>query len=230
MTLAELVNHLRCNVLRDSAKPQLWSDTELVRYLNLAEKEFARRTHIIVDDTTAAYTTFDTVAGQGVYDLHVGVLEVKQAGTVEYDTEDPPNETSYHYMRDRTRSQNRRRFSSGRPNCYTAQVRSHSIRLDPIPDAVYTVELEVARLPKSEMQAGNHSPEIDEEYHLNLCDFAAWRALTNNDPEGSNMTAAKEFRAVWDLCIRDTKRALTNLRSGVNPTARTNWTGKRLRY
>lgn len=226
MTLSELLQHLRCNVLRDTALPQLWSDTELLRYLNQAQKEFARRTHCLIDDSSS-FTTFNTVAGTQTYSLDKRIVQVTQAGTVEYDDQDPPVETSYHYMRDRTRHQARRRFSSGRPCVYTAQAKSHSIRFDPTPDQVYIVEMEVARLPLNDLVNAKDVPEIDEDYHLTLTDFAAWRALTNNDPEGANMTAAKEFRAVWDLNIRDVKREMSALRSGVNPQARTNWTGKR---
>lgn len=229
MNLRELVNHTRCNVLRDSAVPSLWSDNEIVRYLNQAEKEFAIRTHDIVDDTTVAVTQFITVPGQQVYTLHKSVIMVNELGLVEYDEEDPPNEVSYSPLKDRTRQQLRRRYSKGRPTAYTAQVRTGSIRLDPIPDAAYTIEMVVARKPLRSMSQELHVPEIDEQYHLNLCDFAAFRCLTNNKPEGSDMAEGSEFKALWDLAVRDAKRAITNERAGTNPRAWVNWTGKRYR-
>lgn len=230
MTLQELVNHTRCNVLRDTATPSLWSDLEIARYINQAVKEFAIRTHDIVDDTTPAITTFATVAGQQVYDLHASVIMVNEVGLVEYDiTVDPAEETSYTPLQDRTRRQLRRRFSKGRPTAYTAQVRTHSMRLDPTPDAVYTVEMVVVRKPLVDMTNAKQSPEIDEHYHLNLCDFAAFRCLSNNKPEGADMAAGDDFKTLWDLAVRDAKRAITNMRAGVNPQARNNWTGKRYR-
>ena len=228
MTLQEIMVHLRCSVLRDTAIPQLWSDTELLRFINQAQMEFAIRTHNIVDDTTDEYTTFDTVAGQAIYPLSKKIVHVSEVGVVEYDLTDPqaPVETNYTVLRSRTRNQLRRRYSKGCPNYYTLQVRSHSIRFDPIPDDAYTIEMVVARKPVRDMANEKDVPEIDEEWHLNLCDFAAFRALTNNDPEGANMSAAKEFRDLWDTAVRDCKRQMSVLRASETPRARVNWTGK----
>lgn len=228
MTLQEIMNHLRCNVLRDSALPQLWTDSELLRFVNQAQLEFAIRTHNIVDDTTAEYTTITTEAGLGIYPISDKVVHVSEVGLVEYDTTDPQNpvETNYQQLRSRTRNQLRRRYSKGRPCYYTAQVRSHAIRLDPIPDDVYTIEMVVARKPKRELINEKDVPEIDSEWHLNLCDYAAFRALTNNDPEGANMSTAGEFKGLWDMAIRDCKRQMSVLRASETPRARVNWTGK----
>ena len=231
MNLQELVNHTRCNILRDTAVPSLWTDSEILRYLNQAVKEFAIRTHDIVDDTTPEVVDFVTVIGQQVYDLHPSIITVNEVGIVEYDLTDPQNpvETNYSELHDRTRRQLRRRYSKGRPCSYTAQVRTQSIRLDPIPDAVYNVEMVVARKPLQDMSHEKHVPEIDEQYHLNLCDFAAFRCLSNNKPEGADMASGAEFKGLWDLAVRDAKRAIANQRAGVNPMARNNWTGKRYR-
>tara|TARA_R110002049_G_scaffold61446_1_gene163663 strand:+ start:8869 stop:9573 length:705 start_codon:yes stop_codon:yes gene_type:complete len=232
MNLKELVNHTRCFILRDTALPTLWSDTEITRYLNQAEKEFAIRTHEIVDDETPAVVKFTTVAGQAAYDLHASIITVNSVGIVEYDTTDSENpvETNYTPLEDRTRRQMRRRYAKGRPCQYTTQARTQAIRLDPIPDGAYTVEMVVARKPLQPMTQGLHVPELSEEYHMHLCDFAAYRCLTNNRPEGADMASGAEFKTLWDLAVRDAKRAIANMRAGVNPQARSNWTGKRYRH
>ena len=228
MNLSELVGHTRCTVLRDTAVPQLWSDKELVRFLNFGYKDFVIRTHSIIDSVTPAYCTFDTVIGQDTYPLNAAVLLVNELGIAEYDINDVL--TNYTPLHDRTRSQQRRSFTAGRPGYYTAQVRTGSIRLMPTPDAVYTIEMIVARKPKRDLEQGSDVPEIAEQYHLNLCDFAAWRALTGNDPDGTNMAAGKAFRDIYDLAVRDAKRALSRERLGVSPQARANWTGKKRSY
>lgn len=227
MNLAELVQHLRCNLLRDTAKPQLWSDPELVRYLNQALNEFCHRTHYIIDDETAKYTVITTEAGKAVYPLHADVLKVYAVGIAEYDSEDPPNLTNYTPLRSGTRNQVRRSFLSGRPSCYTAQTRTSALRLSPIPDAAYTIEMTVARKPQREMSKGTDTPEIDSEYHLGLCDYAAYRALLSNDPDAGNEDAANKFFNSWGLYIRDAKRNIAYERSGDFPQARNSWTGKR---
>ncbi len=228
MNLSELMEQLRCATLRDTALPQLWSDTELVRYLNQAQIEFAIRTHELVDDTTAATCKITTVSGQAVYPLHKSVVVVAEAGVVTRDS-DTEEETGYTPLQDRTRRQLPRTHTKGCPSKYTAQVRTNSIRFFPTPDAAYDIELVVARKPLYALVKGNDVPEISEEYHLALVDFATFRALTNNNPEGSDMASGKEFRALWDLAVRDAKRAIATLRAGENPQVRGNWTGKRYR-
>lgn len=229
MTLSELMDQLRCATLRDTALPRLWSDTELVRYLNHAQMDFAVRTHALVDDTTPATCKITTVAGQAVYPIHNSVVIVTEAGIVSYDTA-TQEQNNFTLLEDRTRHQLQRNFSKGRPAAYTAQVRTNAIRFFPIPDAAYDIEMVVARKPLYQMERGNDLPEIPEEYHLALVDFAAFRALTNNNPESANMASGKEFKALWDLAVRDAKRAIATLRAGENPQARGNWTGKQHRW
>lgn len=229
MTLSELMDQLRCATLRDTALPRLWSDTELVRYLNHAQMEFAIRTHALVDDTTPATCKITTVPGQSTYPLHSTVVIVTEAGLVTSDAE-TKEQTGYTPLQDRTRHQLPRTYSKGSPVAFTAQVRTSAIRFSPIPDAVYEVDLVVARKPLYPMERANDIPEISEEYHLSLVDFAAFRALTNNNPEGANMASGKDFKALWDVSVRDAKRAIATLRAGENPRARGNWTGKRYRW
>jgi hypothetical protein len=223
MTLSELMGHLRCAVLRDEGLPYLWQDAELLRYLNQAQLEFCRRTHTLQDDGSA-FTTFDTVIGQNVYELDSRIIFVGECGVV---LDDGNGNLSYHDMRDRTRGQLKNSYIAGRPNTYTLQVARQKIRLSPVPDAVYTVRMVVARKPLNDMVQARDEPEIPEDYHLTLCNFAAMKALMNNDPERAQMQAAGEFRSQWDLDIRDAKRYMTHMRSGVSPQARSNWTGKR---
>lgn len=225
MNLNALIQHTRCAVLRDTALPYLWSDTELLLYLNEAEADFARRTHCLNDDTST-FTTFTTIAEQAVYELDRRIIFIADAGIIET-AADEAETRSWHPLRDGTRGQVKRTFSPGRPSCYTAQVSRHTLRLSPVPDAEYVVQLAVARRPLRRLAYPKDLPEIDEDYHLTLCDYAAWRALNNNDPDGSNTVAAKEFRAAYDLVVRDAKRDMARLWAGANAQARANWTGKR---
>ena len=144
---------------------------------------------------------------------------------------DPETDTaSYHPMSSNTRGQQHTSFRKGRPCAYTIQTRSNAARLWPVPDDVYKVVMVVARKPLNKLVNSKDIPEIDEDYHLGLCDYAAWRALTNNDPEGANMAAADKFFGAWSLMVRDAKRDLRRMRAGQFPQARDNWTGKRARF
>jgi hypothetical protein len=226
MNLGELVEHTRCSVLRDTAIPYLWSDKELILYLNEAMRLFARRTHCITDSTNTL-TTFNTVVGTADYVLDRRIVFVSELGVVLDPGEDYQ---SYHPLTDNTRGQQLVTFSQGRPLCYTAQVASYNIRLSPVPDAVYKVVMTVARKPLLAVVQGTDIPEIDEDYHLALVDYAAYRALSNNDVDGTSQVSAEAFFAKWGLAVRDAKRDLSKTRSGASPQAHNNWTGKRMRY
>jgi hypothetical protein len=223
MNLSELMGHLRCSILRDDAKPYLWQDAELLRFLNQAENEFCRRTYCLSDDEST-FASFQTVAGTANYDLDDRIIFVAELG-IELD--DGLGNLSYHELADRTRNQLRNSYIQGRPYGYNLQVATNKMRLYPVPDDVYQVRMVVVRLPLRDLQNGKDVPEIPERYHLALCDYAASLALMNNDPERSQMQSMREFRASWDLHVRDAKREFTSLRSGPSPKARTNWTGKR---
>jgi hypothetical protein len=224
MNLGDLRGHLRAEVLRDTALPQLWSDSELTTYLNEAYVAFCRRTHLLVD-AESDFTTFDTVAGTARYALDPRVLRINRAGILGTD--------NYQELDTGTRHQIPVTHRGGRPVAFTTQTGidvgtpgAAQILFYPIPDDVYTVVMEVARKPLSPLAAAADEPEIDEDYHLALCDYAAWRALSNNRPEGANMQAARPFREAFDLIVRDAKRNIALLRAGHHPRAVANWTGK----
>lgn len=223
MTLSELLGHLRVAVLSDDASPYLWQDAELVRYLNLAQDEFARRTHCFVDDSEA-FTTFDTVDGQVSYDLDPRIIFVKELGL---SLDNGNGDLSYRELPDRTSHQLRYSFSKGMPRAYNLQVATKTVRFYPTPDDAYTVRMLVARKPLSAMSQADDTPEIDEDFHINLCNYAAKMALMNLDPDGTNPKSAALFNAAWEVNIRDAKRYYTHMRAGPTPRARANWTGKR---
>jgi len=59
----ELIAQLRESILNDVALPYLWSDAELLRYLNYAEVQACRRAHLIIDGTTVSDNGTAATAG-----------------------------------------------------------------------------------------------------------------------------------------------------------------------
>lgn len=222
MTLRELLAHLRCSVLRDTASPTLWSDAEFKAFLNEAQANFARRTFCLSTDSEP-FTTFDTEVGRQSYPLDPRVLRIDELGILD------PNDGRWIPLRPGTRGQVPRTHVRGRPMHYTADAVRHTIRLAPIPDDVFTVEMVVRHLPLVPMSDPDDECSVDEDYQLALCDYAAWRALKNNSPEGAQMVPAGDFRAAYELHVRDAKRDLANLHRGEFAQARNNWTGKSYR-
>jgi hypothetical protein len=222
MTLEDLLTHLRHSILRDVALPTLWTDAEFTLFLNEAQSNFARRTFCLSDDTSK-FTCFETEPDIQGYALDPRILRIEELGLV---LEDSNSHKTWIPLRDGTRHQVPRTFASGRPALYGTQVARHTLRLWPIPDDYYTVQMRVSRLPVTPMAAATDECEIDEDYQLALCDYAAWRALKNNNPEGANMASAADFRAAYELVVRDAKRDLATLHRGESAQARGNWTGK----
>src|ERR1017187_7787370 len=85
MTLDDLLQTLREDILHDRSdqidgvSDRLWSDTTLVRYIDQAQRRFARRSLCIRDGTTDQFTKVATVAAQDEYPLDPGVVAVISA-------------------------------------------------------------------------------------------------------------------------------------------------------
>lgn len=217
MNLEQLITHTRNNVLRDESEPHLWGEEELTLYFNQGEQLFARRTHCLIAED-GPISELQLLEGQQAYALNPKTVAIIAA----YDS------TGY-LMRDVTRGKMRGRWQVGRPSAYTTDAAVKTLRVMPTPDDDYEMYLTVAHKPLNELQSPGDEPEIPEEYHLFLCDYVAYMALRNNDPEQSQMAAADMFREQWDENVREAKRELQLLRNGANPKAVRSWTHKQQR-
>jgi len=214
MTGQELLAYLRVDVLRDNALPYLWSDDLILRYLSEAETKFARKTYALLDDTQ----TLTTVIGQSTYDVPVGTVFISSA-RISTNSEDMGNYT--------------RRFApsglstaTGTPSIFICDEAARKFRLYPVPDAVITINLRIARLPASPIGLYS-SPEIPEEYHLDLAEYVAWRCLQGNDVDGQSTGAADRHNVDWHMRLSDAHREYYRMRMGNNPSAVRSPTGKR---
>ena len=64
--------------LSDNETPPLWSDEEIVAYLNEAVQEACERSYLIEDRSTASVCSVALVAGTNTYDLHPSVFQIKR--------------------------------------------------------------------------------------------------------------------------------------------------------
>lgn len=215
MTLEELLHHTRHNVLRDSQAPALWTDDVLAFYLNEGETIFARRTHCLVSDEQP-FCTLNTVVNQARYALNTSIIYIMDIVDV-----------NGYPVRHRGRSRMPMSPIPGKPQVYTADSAYKGIKLYPVPDAVYTLTMNVAHKPTKKMTHKFHTPEIPEEYHHALTHYAVYKALMNNGPEGSDTAAAEPFRIEWELELRDAKRDAYHMRHSPNAQVVNNVTGGR---
>ena len=196
----EVLEHTRSQVLRDFASPQLFSDPSLIRYLNEGYAIFARTTHAFTREFE-----LDTIAGQKRYDMPSDVIHVR-------DVVGSYGISLGHYSR-----KTRRASCTGRPTQYTTDTKHRSIKFWPVPDNVYTFEIEAAVLPER-VEDGDEL-DLDYDHGLLLPHFIAFRTLMNNDPDGSQTVAASDFQALWLAGLRDAKMEFARMKLGDQPRA-----------
>lgn len=214
MTGSELLSYIRTDILRDASTPYLWSDALLYRRVSEAQQIHARRTYSLLDNTP----TITTEISVPTYALAEGTLFVLSARV----------STQAQNMRDYTRKAipSHLDTSTGTPSVYTLDEASELIRLYPVPDAVVTINLRVARLPAADV-VSYAALEIPVRYQLDLAEYVAWRCLQDNDVDSQNEKAAQRHKNDWELRVSEAKREIYRMRLGANPSAASSWTGKR---
>lgn len=237
MTLRDLLDELANSILRDRSdmmsgpEDQLWSDDVLVKYINEAESLLARKGLVIRDASTAAVVEVPLVAGTTQYTLHPSVVAVISA-KVEGDQGDLVR--SGHSAFSGFQRPDPAYFDPaqlavlppGKPLAFSTDEQLDtasgktgvvSLRTYPEPTADYTgtnIMLRVVRKPLVVLTLDDldAEPEVPEDYHLGLLDWAAYRALRNIDSDAGAAEKAdkfkKEFDAMVDQARTDTLRKL----------------------
>ena len=211
MTGQEMITHLRESILDDAAPPYLWSDTELLRYLNFAEVQGCRRAPLIIDGTTAndsgtaatastagqrPLCTLSVVANTAVYFLSPKILQVKrcQLKSMTYPLDGPK---SYFDMDDTmsgwigTSGTVGTAGSGGTPQFFLNEP-GNTITFVRAPSATDTAYLVVSRLPLVPFTLST-SPEVEEKHHEGLMNWAAHLAYMKNDSDALNLNMAKFY-------------------------------------
>lgn len=230
MDLEALLGELRGNVLRDDAEiasgpdDSLWSDETLVRYINDAQQQFARRTLALRDNSTPQVVEVALAAGIASYALHKSVLAVVSAA---YDTDTTDLARAGHSVF-RTYAKEdpawldpstAATWTPGRPRAYSTDETLDSDSKGSVTMVVYPtptsteegkiIHLRVARLPlrRFDIETMDAECELEEDYQLDMLEWAAFRALMNSDIDG-HKTEAKDHEARFMKATRDVRRDL----------------------
>jgi hypothetical protein len=234
MNVEELLDELRSNILRDSSgliigpSDSMWTDATFIRYLNDAQRRFARRTLCLRDGHTPACC--EVVLAEGVidYTLHTSVLAVLSARN-ESEEGDIPRASHFAFtgsMQPDTEPYGTYPVSTGGPAPGLPRAWDTDERLDsdgndhtqvvhlrvwPKPSAAETgkrVYLRVIRLPLVALDENNlmATPEIPEDYHLDLLEWVAYRALRNWDVDGEDRQKAESHKTRFAECVEEAKQ------------------------
>lgn len=201
MTGQELIAHMRESMLDDNVSPYLWSDAELLRFLNYAEVQACRRAHLIIDDITTndqgtaatagtlgqrPLCVLTIVADQATYNLSSRILQVKrcQLKSMTYPLLGPlsyPEVDEWMSGWRGTSGTVGTCGSGGYPMCFINEP-GNTITFVLAPSVSDTAYLVVSRLPLMSFTEQTQ-PEIQERYHVGLCNWAAHLAYSKADSE-----------------------------------------------
>lgn len=236
MTLGDLLEELRDNILSDrtdqvsGATDQLWTDKTLVRYINAAQDRFAKRTECLRDATTPEVCQLTTVVGTDRYALNpkvIGILSARVRG----DGADLAR--AGHSNLDTYRAVDNRYFDTsyltsltpGKTIAFTTDegmladghnaLNAMTFRTFPNVGIGYAgvIDMRVVRFPLHHLKATDLSstPEVPEQYHLDMLDWAGYLALRRPDLDvagGDAPGRAKDLAASFEVHVQDAKREL----------------------
>lgn len=231
MKLSDLLDELRSGILNDrsdrtaGSSDYLWTDASLVRYINEAQRRFAKRSYVIRDNSTAEVVNVTLEEGVTEYTLHQSVmfvitariedsqLDLVRVGHSALGDYSNPNTVIYSPVFET--------LAPGAPQAYTTDetlgedddgtISAVTLRVYPEPraeDAGTVIKLRVVRMPLDELTVNSLSavPEIPADHHLEMLDWAAYLALRIVDQDAGNPKRAAEFAASFEGHVQDAKR------------------------
>lgn len=221
MNTRELLEELRENVLRDisdavdsDSDSFLLSDKALVRYINDAQNKFASKTLCLRDETTPTVTEIDLVAGQETYAMDPRVVAVH---TVRSSSRRRLKSTTYGFLAGTYGDMSQGYATewcqnAGDPVYFYTDRETQRMGVYPAPSAEFILKnpklfMQVSRLPLEPLVAENLNavPEVPEQYHLDMLEWAAYRALMNSDIEVQDMSKASARRARFNETVKQLK-------------------------
>lgn len=239
MSLEELLEELRENILRDvsdevghSQDSYLLDDRSLVRYIEEGVVKFAVGTLCIRDETTPDVTRIRLSPGVDSYALDPRVIAVFGARVGHVNL----RRTTYSGMTsgaDVAYSTSIEDWGRQQTNCaprwFYTDRESGKLGVWPVPgEDVVGVDLilRVARKPLRKLEATDlkAEPEIPDEYHLDILEWAAWRALRNHDADLEALAKASQHRKRFEETVGElSKQSKRLLAQDVQFRVNANW-------
>ena len=227
MNLGDLLQLLRVGILNDrsarvsGSSDYLWTDATLVSYINEAQRRFAVKGLVLRDNKTDAATLVTLVSGQSSYVLHESVLSVMAVVRVADTTElfrmgrqspmrgpvsdgwggavAPGTGQSLAFLTDESLS-----------DTVDGSLSRITMKVYPTPAAAQDGEqlrLRVIRKPIETLDVCDLGaiPEIPEDHHIEMLDYAAYLALRIVDDDAGNPKRAADFFATFESNVRDAR-------------------------
>lgn len=232
MNLGEMLRLLRGLILNDrtdriaGTSDYLWTDEELVTCINEAQRRFAVRGLVLRDGSTDEVTKIALVTGQAEYILHPSILAVisarvepnrsdlKRVGHSFLNAYSPPADN---WIDPATLAS----WSPAEPRVFSTDdevanddngsLSRVTLRVYPVPSASdngKVLRLRVVRKPIEQLCVTNLSaiPEIPEDHHLEILDYAAYMALMIADDDAGNRGLAQERLVMFERNVLEARK------------------------
>ena len=197
---------------------QLFSDDVIAKRLAEAENILCRRAWVIEDTGATCATRIQLVENKTDYSVDKSVLFIKSVRLSDSEIDLP--RVGYDDNRPRTAlfqplgpwDVNATYVENpGRPSRFSTDVGNRIIRIRQKPDAasaLLKLHLIVVRMPINAISVanGDKSPEVPEEFHMDLASYAAGKCLSLPTLDAAQRTAGRELLADFDARVKEAKR------------------------
>ena len=215
--------------LVEGQEDSLWSDEFLVRQFNEAARILARRAWVIVEYGTPPAGVITLRTGVSLYPLHESVLRVYDGTpTTQVSplgrTEDiqlrntnllsqAPGSDAFdaYEVGERASLAGNVTNTAGPPLAFASDAASRTLRVFPPPTSVQNglkVVMKIARLPIVELTLDNMDgePEVPAEFHLQLCEYAAGKALTLPNVDADQKPEGRRLLEAFDKIVKEARQ------------------------
>jgi hypothetical protein len=184
--------------LSDAEPPYLWSDDDLLQYLDEAQDAFARTTELFTDNTTTSITRVTVTAGEAFVALSPKIHRIRDAWLQTERASIQPanlNELDDLFCSDDygVVQRGQWRTSTGTPYYIVTDIERDKGRLVPIPVADDTLELSVVRLPLKSVVENNGLELAAPKHQRAVVLYAKGLAYDTADADTQNGTLAAKF-------------------------------------
>jgi len=201
--------------VEDTVEQYFWSDEEFFRYLDEAQKEFARQTDYIKDSSTPEITQLTVTANDPWVPIDPRIIEIRR---VKLGSRSLPMRIINHDELDReyTTGTYGEQLSSnwdtakGTPRLFVADEQTDQARLVPMPAVADTLYLTVIREPLLPIEDENSDLELIKSDHQRaLLLYCKSMAYSKQDADTYDQNRADRFGAQFNAFCRRVKSRQT---------------------
>ena len=196
MVVSKLISSFRRDA-GDATAPYFFTDEEIIDWLNEAEDEACERARLIFDGTNQAICKLQFNPGSRVARLHSSILEIVDIQWVTADT----GSTQTLRLTSRMHEETSGAFGRNSSDTGLPVLALHDegmLSLWPVPNVSGYVWLQCYRRPIAQMVQLCDSPEIQEQHHKYLVQYALHRAFEVPDAETFDQTRSEKALRIFE--------------------------------